>query len=493
MNELLLQKIKNLSEADWQQLLGKIEQSLLLKKLAQKFREWNSEPLKTKTLVLAVYGKQDMLHYTIAENRFYKLRKKLYEIFLQSSKTQSSHKLAQEEMAKEFCKQLMDKGEIAQAAKALETLEQQCFSNNIFELLPEISDMRIQAAQALNRFSETKKMYSKFEEATELYIALSKQKLLARRIYEVNVQQGIGATQSYFKQMDIIARTHKNYPRFRLIYNFVAAYYKAGSGGKNSQIKSYAIARHFAAATKIMNSNPNIPIISFSADFQQKQQFKIKELEAIFLFKQLRFKEAAAMLNELLKSAVNNTHNNKKMLNEILITNTIHANILAQDSQTAFATVQHYFSFLRDNNYASRIPRAFCELANVASTLHILPKNFDAKNILKNINLFIDQCKKQQLKELETAATFLKAQTLLLVGKKIEARKIFETDDVKAHFKNKEIQLLFYAALYAILNKNYTQKAALIKQFKKAKYSFSSSEDTMVLTWIECAITKYFH
>ena len=360
MNELLLQKIKNLSEADWQQLLGKIEQSLLLKKLAQKFREWNSEPLKTKTLVLAVYGKQDMLHYTIAENRFYKLRKKLYEIFLQSSKTQSSHKLAQEEMAKEFCKQLMDKGEIAQAAKALETLEQQCFSNNIFELLPEISDMRIQAAQALNRFSETKKMYSKFEEATELYIALSKQKLLARRIYEVNVQQGIGATQSYFKQMDIIARTHKNYPRFRLIYNFVAAYYKAGSGGKNSQIKSYAIARHFAAATKIMNSNPNIPIISFSADFQQKQQFKIKELEAIFLFKQLRFKEAAAMLNELLKSAVNNTHNNKKMLNEILITNTIHANILAQDSQTAFATVQHYFSFLRDNNYASRIARAFC-------------------------------------------------------------------------------------------------------------------------------------
>ena len=129
----------------------------------------------------------------------------------------------------------------------------------------------------------------------------------------------------------------------------------------------------------------------------------------------------------------------------------------------------------------------------MASALHLSPKNFDAKSVLKNINLFIDQCKKQQLKELETAATFLKAQTLLLVGKKIEARKIFETDDVKAHFKNKEIQLLFYAALYAILNKNYTQKAALIKQFKKAKYSFSSSEDTMVLTWIECAITKYFH
>lgn len=492
MNDLLLQKVKNLTENEWNHLQKQMEYAPLLKKLAFTFRNHQEGNLKTRTLVHAVYGNAHSEDFAVLENRLYKLRKKLSDLLQSLSGNVATRKLAQEEETKELCKAMIEIGELAQAIKTLGFLEEQCYSNNIFELLPEIIDMLIQANQSLNRFSETQKLYPKFEETTLLYIALAKMKVLARQVYETNVNQGIHATQPLFKQMDLIARAHTQFPRFKLIYNFVAAYYKAGSGGKNGNVKSYAVSRHIAVAKELMKQNPNMPIIGYSKDFQQVQQFRIKELETMFLFRQFRFEEAATVCNELLKDVLEPTNKLKRLLNEVLLSNTIHVNIAAKNSEKAFEAVKIYFQFLRDNKHHERMPRAFCELANVASTLHIKPPFLNAKTLLKGIDDFIADAKKNKYSDLETSARFLKAKTLFLLGKKEAALKIFESKEVQNHFLHKPTKQLFYELLFAIIENKNLNKRDFSKRLKKIKFNLQTPENIMEFVWIERALEKYF-
>lgn len=492
MNEVLLQKIKLLSDSEWKQLQERLEQSPLLQKLAVELRQHTATTVKTRVLVQAVYGNEKPTAFAVLENRFYKLRKKLYDILPASANSIAGRKLAHEEETKELCRSMIEKGEIAQASKLLASLDAQCWANNIFELLPAIADMLIQANHILNKFSDTPAIYAKFEEASELYIALARMKLLTKQVYETNVQQGIGATQPLFKQMDLLARTHAAYPRFKLIYNFVAAYYKAGAGGRNNHIKSYAVSRHIATAKQLMLQYPNMPAIGYAADFQQTQQFKLKELEAMFYFRQFRYAEAAAISNELLADVFDTSKQWRKYLNEVLLSNTIHINIAAKNSTKAFEAVQLYFRFLRDSHYGERMPRAFCELANVAATLHVKPAYFNSKAVLQNLDEFMAHCKKGAYKDLEIATRFLKAKTLLLLGKKDAAIKLFEQVEVKNHLSNKTIRKLFYEMLHAIVVGRLGNRKEFLSRLKKVQFNLQSPENVMEFVWIECAVEKYF-
>lgn len=492
MNDLLLQKINNLTEDDWNKLQQHIKDSPLLKKLATAFRNHHDGSLKTRTLVQAVYGNNSAAEFSVLENRFYKLRKKLNDLLQFLSSNVVIRKLAQEEETMELCKIMIENGELAKAVKTLGVLEAQCFANNIFELLPEIIEMLIQANQSLNQFSETKKLYPKFEEAIRLYVAIAKMKFLARQVYEINVTKGIQATKPLFKQMDLMARSNSKFPRFKLIYNFVAAYYKAGSGGKNVHVKNYAVSRHIAVAKEILQQNPNTPIIGYSKDFQLVQRVRLKELETMFLFRQYRFAEAATICNEILNDVLEPANKLKRLLSEVMLSNNIHVNIAAKKSEDAFKAVKLYFQFLRDNKHHKRMPRAFCELANVASTLHIKPPFLNAKSLLKGIDDFIADAKKNKYSDLETSARFLKAKTLFLLGKKEAALEIFESNEVKNHFLNKPTKQLFYELLQAITKGKTINKKEFTKRLNRIKFNMQTPENIMELVWIECALEKHF-
>ncbi|MDB5284073.1 MAG: hypothetical protein JWO06_3148 [Bacteroidota bacterium] len=321
MNSLLLQKLNAASPVKRDEIKKQYHKSPLMLRFVQ-FIEKQQNRFSTADAVIYIYEvRKSDKNFSAYQNRFYKLRKKLIESF---GDVVASYQLPDEQQWLREGQMSMQKGKFKEAQRLLTKAETHCWRNNIFEILPEVIDALIQTNQALNTIDKNKVLHKKFPQALALYTDLSEAKNIVRKIYEVNLQQGIQATRSLYKRLAKLVVKNRTYPRFKLLYNFIAAYYKTGAGGKGYLQKTYAINRHIAVAQKLMNLYPHMPALHYTPGFLAGQFYRLHEIQALGYYNSLRYKEAAEVIAKLYAYVMQNNSAFSRLKNEVFFTNAIH-------------------------------------------------------------------------------------------------------------------------------------------------------------------------
>lgn len=445
----------------------------------------------TPSLVEAVYGKMKSKQYSKFENRFYKLRKKLLDTLLAGNEKPATDVFyTDEERTLAHCKQLLASGNIAEAEQTLTLLEKHCSERNIFEMLPYVYDHLIQAKQALNKLKETPAVFEQYEQSLVLYSNLGRMKMLSRKIYEVNVISGIAAAEPLFRQMDKLSRQHPDKPRFKLIYNFAAAYYKAGSASESKLIKTNVITRHLQVVKTILQNHPDMPVVNYAPDYKRTQTFRLRDMESMIAFKAFRFKEAARLMNSLLEDVTAPNSDLKKMLSNTLIVNTIHINVAAAQPLQAYNTAKFYIQFLRANKMHQQLTNAYCELASAMATLRFQPPNVSNTNLLKSIlKIEQDTIAAKAEKSLGTIR-FLKLKFLHFIGREQEALELTNDVYVKDHLSNNALLLLIKKTLQ--LDVQDKAAATMLKSIKQSlnvlKHNSNHPENIAIYIWLGLVI-----
>lgn len=492
MNTKISKLLSALSEVELNLLLTKFKDASLTREYLKLLIKSKKENLSTRKIVESLYPNFNPNEFPKYENRFYKLRKKIFDELknFSTNKSAVASSFSKEEKLKEDCKELISSGKFNEAELQLSQLKKTCFDYNIFELLPEILDMLIQTKHALNKFKETDTLYAEFKESIVLFTHIYEAKILVKKIYEFNLREGITATNDFFKELSRLSRLHANKPRFKLIYNFVAGYYKAGAGGSDKLIKSNVINRHIQVAKKMMQDHPKIPVVNYSLNYEFTQNYRLAELEAMIDFRSFRFKIAAEKIYELLKKVLDSNDFLKRMLSEILISNAIHMQIAAMNEEKALECVQIYLKFIRDNKYHERLIRVYCELANVVTTMGVKESFISNQKLMTYINEYERSLQTSEKTDSIESTLFLKLKMHWLMKEYEPALFIIQQSEIKNYFATNEIRILIIELLEAYGISLLTIQS--IKEFKsrwiKLKYNSKKSEDALLFNWIETVI-----
>lgn len=480
--------IPALSPKEYDALLLRYANSAVMQRYIRVLSRAALKPLSLKSCVESIYGSTDEAGYKKNLNRFYKLRKKLGDDYTSTHIQQSPNRhFTEEEQKREQCRKLLAAGDFYEAEKQLAQLQATCERNNIFELLSDVIDLRIYVLQSVNNLQRTKPLYKAHALASDLLKQLNSVKRLGRQIYEANLRHGAKGSAPLLKQVDKIANRHKAWPRFRLIYNYLSAYYKIGEGGERMQVPNNVIARHLGALKQSFIANPGMPVLNYLPGYQLVQQYRLKEMESILQYRMYRFRESAQLMDALideLKQAGNATGG---MLSETMFLNAIHLHVAAGEGEEALAVVRRYIQFIRANKLLDMLPRAYCEMANVYTTLDIKVPVATLLKLLNSVTDYERMMKQQPLLEDAGALNLLKCKLLWSIGERKEALKLYNTPAVKSHFANDALWQLILDTLNWQLNAPHLpeKQQELSIRIKRLKFQTEKPSERSTYIWVD--------
>lgn len=432
--------------------------------------------------------------YATFENRFYKLRKKI-EDYLNTNSTYVNSVFSTDENALMEAKTLLASSKFIEALSILEDVDRNCRDKNLFEIWPEVIDSLLQAKQALNKLDDNDILHKKFTKSLSLYGDLMEAKNLTRRIYEVNYKQGAGAAEPLFLRLAKLDQKNRDYPRFKLIYNFVAGYYKVGSGDSVYHNKTNVTNRHIGAAKKIMRQFPEMPVIQHTATGQMVQRYRLTELQAMVYYNALRFKDAAKEIGHLYAQIMQQQTVKSQMKSEILFTNVMHMQVAAKQYKEALQTAKDYLSFLLSNNHYEKKSYAYAEIANIHVTMFPQSSTHNASFLLQQVNDYISQKSKVDKGSISWHGQVLKCKLLVTQHKFEDALRTIElvdlsllTDRVQSIICMKE---LIKCALENTGVNRQTKMHELKLKSHKMKLQAETPGDFLSWRWIE-DIAGYF-
>ncbi len=228
-----------------------------------------NEPFSTPKAVQAIY-KEDMdtIAPQVLYNRFYKLRKVLRIKLLDKLKnTLKSYTV--EEVELKFLQLLSLKNEHAHVLEKAQKLEKKCWEDNLFELLPDLIQLIINALHFhQSQQSDTIRAYiEKLELASKLQYVLyqSKNEVNSFRSYILggyNLEEITTHYNQVVNKMRRRATTWKAYQRFSLIYHHIS--FTIGAQLQNIVHKSgNVLTRHLNQMEKILDTNPYMPAVNY--------------------------------------------------------------------------------------------------------------------------------------------------------------------------------------------------------------------------------------
>ena len=227
--------------------------------------------VNTPKAVSAIYQeeeKEGQIDKNVLVNRFYKLRGKLHLYLLQLSRG-IQESMTEEEQELYFLRRLVLKNEFAYALEKLKILEQKCWADNLFEILPQVIDLIQTALHGAepNNLEELKVYIDKATKVSELTVELQRFKnyiINFRLSYDVEKDE-VGFEKIYKKSITQISRRVKilkEYPRFSLLYHYIAFCIGSQIGEKTTLINN-SLARHLNKLKKMLEANPSMPIDNY--------------------------------------------------------------------------------------------------------------------------------------------------------------------------------------------------------------------------------------
>ena len=266
MNKEIKHLYQELSPANKVQLLEDFKKSPKMLSYVQALEELGY--ISTLKAIQIVYAEEaQKVEHTTLINRFYKLRRALHIHLLQLLKN-TLKSSTEEETELKFLQLLLLKNEHAYVLERAKKLEQKCWEDNLFELLPELIHVIISAIHfhQSSNIDEIASYIEKLDTANDLlhtlnkfknYVNTFRLKLIKASSYDDIITHYTHVINKMRRKAGIL----KKYKRFSLIYHYTG--FAIGSQMQTLVQKTgNVLTRHLNQLEKILSEYPNIPIIS---------------------------------------------------------------------------------------------------------------------------------------------------------------------------------------------------------------------------------------
>ncbi|MCP4439007.1 MAG: hypothetical protein GY810_08705 [Aureispira sp.] len=273
-------------------------------------------------------------------NRYYKLRQTLKEWLLGQLKNNIIC-FTDEERELAFLQLLVIRSEYAYALERLEKLEKQCWENNFFELLPQITRLLLISYDAIDpyNFERRNQLTDGFEKANKLSYLVNQLYVYDKRMHTNKKDYAL-----YVNKIQKLIRDAKVYPRIQLIYHYIAF-----SRGINANKMSNALTRHLNVLHKLRAANPNIPMFKFRPYYQAHLDEALAHYEQIYWFLKNKFLKAYYVIvrrEEILKQNpfLQTEKTSNSYFNDMIVA------MAANKVEAGLSYVSKYEEFVKHNN-----------------------------------------------------------------------------------------------------------------------------------------------
>ncbi|HSY77673.1 MAG TPA: hypothetical protein VK890_12485 [Bacteroidia bacterium] len=484
MNHILLDTFRKLTDTQKTELYRKYKDSGIGLKLFGFLTTVQANDFKTTEAVKHIYNGATEA-YSVLENRYFKLRKKVLDDIKAFSKDEGLQLLAEEEAALNQCKYLISSGDKKEAYKRLNELERLCWERNIFELLPAILDNLIFCNQAFNELEKNKALYARMEEAIALQYDIGRVNILSRQIYDVFFMQGLAQARAQFNSLKELAEKNKKYPRFLMCYHYMSLYYKASAPEyfNNMQV----VSRHHAEFKKLYTVHSHVPLMNYRANYAKHFHFHFNQITALFHNNRCEFEDAYLSVKRIWDLAQSSDSVYKQYKTESLYSNFFNVQVLTSRYRDAFETSNAYNSFLKSNKHFDRLP--FANMLKAMLYINSWPQTFklEPEYLHEQADEYIKQVKKQESIELTLVqALLIKAQLYIVQSNFDKANTLLKKPEVKKLLSELKIADLINE-LVEILGKGGAEKDKLSELNKKVqhrKLKASNSDEFREFYWM---------
>ncbi len=487
MNVQLLNSYRQLPAEERTALKNRVLHSPVMNRLLEFLDAQQGKGFSSAEAVQHLYKiKTAHKDYAIYKNRYYKLRRKLYDSL---DEPENPTRVPEEQQWLQKAGTMLSTGKFNEAEALLNKTERQCRRNNIFELLPEVTDMLIQTYQALNTIEKNKALHPKFREALRLYNDLMEAKNLARQVYEANLRSGLKETLPLYKRLAKLVVKNRRFPRFKLIYNFVAGYYKTGAGGPEYLHLTHVPNRHIAAAKKILQQCPDMPALHYLPGYRANQIYRLSELLGMSFYNALRFKEAAAEIKPLYDQVMQENSAYGRMKNEVLFSNTIHVLAAAEYFEEALKVAEDFIVFVKENKQYERMRVVYYEIGSLHAAMYPRKSKYSTAFLLERAEELLRYRTLANEPNDGYAALLLKIKLLCVQQEWEAALKLLQQHRQKKVFSSPAVQKMAHQTLQCLKQNAPEELSALRTNLKRARINATTTSAYSQLRFLERLLT----
>ncbi len=490
MNKEVFDLYKKLNSTEKSELNFRFKDSPVGIKYLSFLENTTNRSFKNTEVVQYVYGNQGQIKDNVLENRYFKLRKKVYDELNNITSSIESEKtlLADEEKKLFEARSSALANNKESAYKQLIELEKECWKKNIFELLPSIIDLLIFLNQAFNKNEKNRILYNRYEKAMDLLYDIQKVSLNARIIYEINFSKGIKHAQKHLNILKELALKHKEYPRFSMCYNHVSLYYKLGSPQYYGEMQ--VVSRHMSQFKKLYAQNPFVPLINYRANYVKYQHFHFAQSTMFYHFNRCEFQDALASIQEVWNLAHDADSVFRMYKTESLYSNMFTLQCMAERYDDAIVTTDLFIKFLKENNQIDKLNFAYTQKAKIYTDIFPNTKRLktDKDFLISQLDEYIKKVKKENNLLMPYDQSLVLRMRVHLIEKNYKkAKELFKEKAVVEYFNEFNLYSL-YEELIAILDGNtYEMKHQLTVLIKKAtqhKYKIKTPSEYLNINWL---------
>lgn len=401
-------------------------------------------------------------------NRFYKLRKKI-RLWLLKKMKNSPICLTIEEQELAFLRLMVIKNEHVYALEHLKILEEKCWENNIFELLPEVIQLifrSMHASQVPNK-DEQEQYLSKLQEAIELKHHLQNLNYYINYLY-ANIQDYSNVVETIRRKLKKL----KQYPRFTMLYHFIA--FSSGVFREDLvQTTSNAMTRHLNQFNQYKATYPNMPVSDFEPFHREKMDIHFCMKEAVFWYYKQKPKKSYAAIKKR-KQMLQDYPNIHLRTSSAELHNLIYFCLNAE----AYDDALEYIAQLKDYQTSNVVKNL--DSPYFIYEMFVYVNSFPLNQYPSPLELIAQVSQFLVTAEQDSAWIYgTLAEFCILYGQFDQAQKALEQPDLKALYQNYGVDIQTDKLLIAVQNKNLTALRelsnllhALSKESALAKYKF---------------------
>ena len=489
MNKQLCQYYATLSEIAKTDLRNKYKDSPIGLRLLGFLEKLEKPDFKTTEAVAYIYKESRDEKYSVLENRYFKLRKKILDE-LDNKQGSSLNELPGEEAELNHCKQMIANGKKKEAYKLLTALEKDCWEKNLFELLPPVLDNMIFCNQGFNQVDKNTPLYKKLEEAIALQYDLNMAIMYTRQMYEVFFAKGTKWNKELSESLKALGDKHKAYPRFIMLYHYVSVSYKLTSMdyADNMQV----ISRHLTEFKKLYEQNPGVPIVIYKTGYDKLFHFHYNQITALYYSNKAEFEEAYMAVREMW----NMVHSGDPLFLTYKI-DSLYFNMFAMQCITgryrdAYETCNAFTVFVKDTGRPDIMPM----INTLKGMLYVMayPQTFklDAAYLLEQADEYIKILKKKgdNVHLPMAQAMFVKMQLYIIRTEYKHAAKLIDDAQIVQYLDAIKAQTFFAELLTCLKNDTKQALPQLEKRVAQRKYKAVTIDELLALNWLSGFIKR---
>lgn len=441
---------------------------------------------KSQQVVSLLYANEEGIAYSVLENRFFKLRKKILDAIASLRTASSGSILTAEEQVLHTVKNITFQENKEEAYCLLLELERTCWERNIFELLPSVIDQLIFYNQIFNRHRENEPLFVRLERANQLLFDVNKVILLARRIYELNYRSGIKGAKKELSILKDLALKHKGYPRFTLCYHHISLYYKLGSSDYLTEMQ--VISRHLSEFKKLYAQHALVPLVTYKVNYEKIQHFHFNQSILFYYFNQCDFQEAFRSAMEMWALINESGSIFRTYKTESLYSNFFSVCLMAEKYEQARQINDAFIEFLKENHQQEKLPHAYTQRARLFANMfpEVSSLKTGVEFLFEQVDSYLRQLKKSENSYLSLDQVMcLKLELYLLMGEDKKALQIGKDPQVKAYLSALNLEALYSGVMEA---KSSTKKAQtykdLMKEIDRRMFAAKVPGNQLHLRWL---------